>query len=52
MGQLVPFLREPPPLDTSSVLRPKRQWIWQGALFVLGLVLGALLAVGLFAWMP
>ena len=49
---LVPFLRDPPPLDTSSVLRPRRQWVWQGALFVLGIVLGALFAVAVFAWMP
>ena len=46
------FAHEAPPLDTSSLLRPKRQWIWQGALFVLGLLLGALLAVSAFAYLP
>jgi len=52
MGQLVPLVRDPPPLDTSSVLRPRRQWIWTAAGLVLGIVLGALLAVAVFAWMP
>ena len=52
MGSLVPFIRDPPPLDTSSVLRPRRQWLSAVALFVLGLLLGALLAVSAFAWMP
>ena len=52
MGDLLPFLRDPPPLDTSSLLRPKRQWIWTLALVVIGFVLGAVLAVAVFAWMP
>jgi len=49
MGQLVPLLRDPPPLDTSSVLRQRRQWVWTVLGLVLGLVFGALLAVAVFA---
>ena len=46
------FAHESPPLDTSSVLRSRRQWVWTAAGLVLGIVLGALLAVAVFAWMP
>ena len=53
MGQIVPFVKDPPPLDTSALeLRPRRQWFWQVVLFVVGVILGAILAVALALILP